>query len=81
MELKKATVVEPVEIKGDKTYFVFFKILRDRIIHGIIIKKKKMILSIQNISKTYPNGGQVLKDGEHTGATPGKVVRGPGYKK
>ncbi|SVD72589.1 uncharacterized protein METZ01_LOCUS425443, partial [marine metagenome] len=22
MELKKATVVEPVEIKGDKTYFV-----------------------------------------------------------
>jgi len=26
------------------------------------------------------NGEQVLKDGEHTGATPGKVVRGPGYK-
>jgi N-acyl-D-amino-acid deacylase len=25
------------------------------------------------------NGGQVLKDGEHTGATPGRVVRGPGY--
>lgn len=27
------------------------------------------------------NGEQVLKEGEHTGATPGKVVRGPGYKK
>ena len=26
-------------------------------------------------------GTQVLKDGEHTGATPGRVVRGPGWKK
>lgn len=26
------------------------------------------------------NGVQVLKDGEHTGATPGRVVRGPGYQ-
>ena len=25
------------------------------------------------------NGTRVLKDGEHTGATPGQVVRGPGY--
>ena len=24
------------------------------------------------------NGIQVLRDGEHTGATPGRVVRGPG---
>ncbi|MCK0110197.1 D-aminoacylase [Flavobacteriaceae bacterium S0825] len=28
----------------------------------------------------FVNGEQVLKDGEHTGALPGKVVRGPGYK-
>ncbi len=28
----------------------------------------------------FVNGVQVLKDGEHTGATPGRVVRGPGYK-
>jgi N-acyl-D-amino-acid deacylase len=27
------------------------------------------------------NGVQVLKDGEHTGAKPGRVVRGPGYRK
>ncbi len=27
----------------------------------------------------FVNGVQVLKDGEHTGATPGRVVRGPGY--
>ena len=26
------------------------------------------------------NGVQVLKDGKHTGATPGRVVRGPGYR-
>ncbi|GBC82346.1 D-aminoacylase [bacterium HR10] len=28
----------------------------------------------------FVNGVQVLKDGEHTGAKPGRVVRGPGYK-
>ena len=25
------------------------------------------------------NGEQVLRDGEHTGSTPGRVVRGPGW--
>jgi len=29
----------------------------------------------------FVNGTQVLKDGEHTGAMPGRVVRGPGYGK
>jgi N-acyl-D-aspartate/D-glutamate deacylase len=29
----------------------------------------------------FVNGIQVLKNGEHTGATPGRVVRGPGYQK
>jgi N-acyl-D-amino-acid deacylase len=29
----------------------------------------------------FVNGTQVLKDGEHTGAMPGRVVRGPGWKK
>jgi len=28
----------------------------------------------------FVNGTQVLKDGEHTGAKPGMVVRGPGWK-
>ena len=28
----------------------------------------------------FVNGVQVLKDGEHTGAKPGQVVRGPGWK-
>jgi N-acyl-D-amino-acid deacylase len=29
----------------------------------------------------FVNGIQVLKEGEHTGALPGRVVRGPGWKK
>ncbi len=28
----------------------------------------------------FVNGTQVLKDGEHTGATPGRFIKGPGYK-
>ncbi len=28
----------------------------------------------------FVNGAQVLENGEHTGAKPGKIVRGPGYK-
>lgn len=29
----------------------------------------------------FVNGVQVLRDGDHTGATPGRVVRGPGFGK
>ncbi|MFM7195029.1 MAG: amidohydrolase family protein, partial [Bacteroidota bacterium] len=32
------------------------------------------------MSHVFVNGVQVLKDGEHTNARPGRVVRGPGYK-
>lgn len=28
----------------------------------------------------FVNGKQVIKEGQHTGATPGRVVRGPGWK-
>ena len=31
------------------------------------------------VRQVFVNGVQVLKDGEHTGATPGQVVRGPGW--
>ena len=27
----------------------------------------------------FVNGGHVVKEGKHTGATPGKFVRGPGW--
>jgi len=32
------------------------------------------------VSDVWVNGVQVLRDGEHTGAMPGRVVRGPGWK-
>jgi N-acyl-D-amino-acid deacylase len=31
------------------------------------------------IIHVFVNGEQVLKDGEHTGAKPGRFVKGPGY--
>ena len=32
------------------------------------------------VRDVWVNGTQVLEDGEHTGATPGRVVRGPGWR-
>ena len=32
------------------------------------------------VKHVFVNGQQVLKDGEHTGAMPGRIVRGAGYK-
>ncbi|MGB6648191.1 MAG: D-aminoacylase [Bacteroidota bacterium] len=32
------------------------------------------------VKHVFVNGVQVLREGEHTGATPGRVVRGPGWK-
>jgi N-acyl-D-amino-acid deacylase len=29
--------------------------------------------------QVFVNGEQVLRDGEHTGATPGRFVKGPGW--
>src|SRR4051794_2217581 len=33
------------------------------------------------VKHVWVNGGQVLKNGEHTGEKPGRIVRGPGWKK
>ncbi|MFO7668948.1 MAG: D-aminoacylase [Bacteroidales bacterium] len=33
------------------------------------------------VRHVFVNGQQVLKDGDHTGATPGRIVRGAGYLK
>ena len=33
------------------------------------------------VQHVWVNGQQVLKDGEHTGAKPGRFVRGPGWKR
>ena len=35
----------------------------------------------KGMKHVFVNGQQVLKDGEHTGATPGRIVRGRGYTK
>lgn len=32
------------------------------------------------VEQVFVNGVHVLRDGEHTGATPGRVVRGPGWR-
>jgi N-acyl-D-amino-acid deacylase len=32
------------------------------------------------VEEVFVNGVQVIKDGEHTGAKPGRAVRGPGYQ-
>lgn len=32
------------------------------------------------VAHVFVNGEQVLRDGEHTGATPGRFVRGPGWR-
>jgi N-acyl-D-amino-acid deacylase len=32
------------------------------------------------VAHVFVNGAQVLRDGEHTGALPGRVVRGPGWR-
>ncbi len=32
------------------------------------------------VQHVWVNGAQVLKNGEHTGQKPGRVIRGPGYK-
>jgi N-acyl-D-amino-acid deacylase len=29
----------------------------------------------------FVNGVQVLENGQHTGAKPGRVIRGPGFQK
>jgi len=34
----------------------------------------------EGVIHVFVNGAQVLKDGEHTGAKPGRFVKGPGYR-
>jgi N-acyl-D-amino-acid deacylase len=45
--------------------------------HATFEKPHQYSTGVQHV---FVNGVQVLKDGEHTGATPGRVVRGPGWR-
>ena len=44
--------------------------------HATYAKPHQYATGVRHV---FVNGVQVLKDGEHTGATPGRVVRGPGW--
>lgn len=44
--------------------------------HATFVEPHQYATGVQHV---FVNGEQVLKDGEHTGATPGRVVRGPGW--
>lgn len=46
--------------------------------HATFEKPHQYSTGVQHV---FVNGIHVLRDGEHTGATPGQVVRGPGYRK
>jgi N-acyl-D-amino-acid deacylase len=45
--------------------------------HATFDKPHQLATGVMHV---FVNGAQVLKDGEHTGARPGRVVRGPGWK-
>ena len=45
--------------------------------HATYAKPHQYATGMQHV---FVNGAQVLKEGEHTGAKPGQVVRGPGWK-
>jgi N-acyl-D-amino-acid deacylase len=44
--------------------------------HATFVKPHQYATGMLHV---FVNGEQVLNDGEHTGATPGRVVRGPGW--
>ena len=44
--------------------------------HATFEKPHQLATGVRDV---FVNGVQVLKDGEHTGAKPGRVVRGPGW--
>ncbi|MEL6870747.1 MAG: amidohydrolase family protein [Pseudomonadota bacterium] len=45
--------------------------------HATFAEPHQYATGVQHV---FVNGVAVLENGEHTGATPGRVVRGPGYK-
>ena len=44
--------------------------------HATFEKPQQFATGVRDV---FVNGVQVLKDGKHTGAKPGRVVRGPGW--
>jgi N-acyl-D-amino-acid deacylase len=44
--------------------------------HGTFAKPQQLATGVRDV---FVNGVQVLRGGQHTGAKPGRVVRGPGW--
>jgi N-acyl-D-amino-acid deacylase len=49
----------------------------DRIIDRATFEEPHQLA--EGMEQVFVNGVQVIRDGTHTGATPGRVVRGPGW--
>ena len=65
--------------KLEKGYFADVVVFDPKTIadHSTYEKPHQYATGVKHV---WVNGGQVVKDGEHTGQKPGRVVRGPGYK-
>jgi N-acyl-D-amino-acid deacylase len=59
-------------------YFADFAIFDPEKIGDRYTFEKPHVYSVGMVH-VFVNGEQVLKDGEHTDATPGRIVRGPGW--
>ncbi|MGI9549994.1 MAG: N-acyl-D-amino-acid deacylase family protein [Aurantibacter sp.] len=59
-------------------YFADLAIFDPETIQDNATFEKPMVYAT-GMQHVFVNGEQVLKDGEHTGALPGRVVRGPGW--
>ena len=84
--IRKLTSLPATNLKLEKRgllkegYFADIAIFDPAIIkdHATFEKPHQFSTGVHHV---FVNGVQVLKNGEHTGATPGRVIRGPGWKK
>ena len=65
--------------KLEKGYFADIVVFDPKTIADTSTYEKPHSYAV-GVKDVWVNGGQVLKNGEHTGEKPGRVVRGPGYK-
>jgi N-acyl-D-amino-acid deacylase len=60
--------------------FADIVVFDERRIQDLATFEKPHQLSV-GVEHVFVNGVAVVSDGKHTGATPGRVVRGPGYRR